>query len=92
MKKSAISLFCLLLMGTLFAQQKESKGKQAFTTAGKKVTVYTTAANTNLRLSPTAHFGFCKSSATARNRNIHFCRAPTKIPILDGNWWRHNGC
>ena len=39
MNKSAISLFCLLIMGTLFAQQKESKGKQAFTTAGKKVNV-----------------------------------------------------
>jgi glucosylceramidase len=62
MKKSAISLFCLLLMGTLFAQQKESKGKKAFTTTGKKVTVYTTAANTDLRLSPTANLFFANAA------------------------------
>lgn len=84
MKKSAISLFCLLLMGTLFAQQKESKGKQAFTTAGKKVTVYTTAANTNLRLSPTAHLVFAKAAQPLETEISIFVEPQRKFQSLMG--------
>lgn len=84
MKKSAISLFCLLLMGTLFAQQKESKGKQAFTTAGKKVTVYTTAANTDLRLSPTAHLVFAKAAQPLETEISIFVEPQRKFQSLMG--------
>lgn len=84
MKKSAISLFCLLLMGTLFAQQKESKGKQAFTTAGKKVTVYTTAANTDLRLSPTAHLVFAKAAQPLETEISIFVAPQRKFQSLMG--------
>ena len=84
MNKSAISLFCLLLMGTLFAQQKESKGKQAFTTAGKKVTVYTTAANTNLRLSPTAHLVFAKAAQPLETEISIFVEPQRKFQSLMG--------
>lgn len=84
MKKSAISLFCLLLMGTLLAQQKESKGKQAFTTAGKKVTVYTTAANTDLRLSPTAHLVFAKAAQPLETEISIFVAPQRKFQSLMG--------
>ncbi|MCZ8227723.1 glycoside hydrolase family 30 beta sandwich domain-containing protein [Flavobacterium sp.] len=84
MKKSAISLFCLLLMGTLFAQQKESKGKQAFTTAGKKVTVYTTVANTDLRLSPTAHLVFAKAAQPLETEISIFVEPQRKFQSLIG--------
>lgn len=84
MKISAISLFCLLLMGTLFAQQKESKGKQAFTTAGKKVTVYTTAANTDLRLSPTAHLVFAKAAQPLETEISIFVDPQRKFQSLIG--------
>ena len=84
MKKSAISLFCLLLMGTLFAQQKESKGKQAFTTAGKKVTVYTTAANTDLRLSPTANLVFAKAAQPLETEISIFVEPQRKFQSLMG--------
>lgn len=84
MNKSAISLFCLLLMGTLFAQQKESKGKQAFTTAGKKVTVYTTAANTDLRLSPTAHLVFAKAAQPLETEISIFVEPQRKFQSLMG--------
>lgn len=84
MNKSAISLFCLLIMGTLFAQQKESKGKQAFTTAGKKVTVYTTAANTDLRLSPTAHLVFAKAAQPLETEISIFVEPQRKFQSLMG--------
>ena len=84
MNKSAISLFCLLLMGTLFAQQKESKGKQAFTTAGKKVTVYTTAANTDLRLSPTANLVFAKAAQPLETEISIFVEPQRKFQSLMG--------
>ena len=84
MNKSAISLFCLLLIGNLFAQQKESKGKQAFTTAGKKVTVYTTAANTNLRLSPTAHLVFAKAAQPLETEISIFVEPQRKFQSLMG--------
>jgi len=84
MNKSAISLFCLLLIGNLFAQQKESKEKQAFTTAGKKVTVYTTAANTNLRLSPTAHLVFAKAAQPLETEISIFVEPQRKFQSLMG--------
>lgn len=84
MNKSAISLFCLLLIGTLFAQQKESKGKQAFTAAGKKVTVYTTAANTDLRLSPTAHLVFAKAAQPLETEVSIFVEPQRKFQSLMG--------
>lgn len=84
MKKSAISLLCLLLIGTLFAQQKESKGKQAFTAAGKKVTVYTTAANTDLRLSPTAHLVFAKAAQPLETEVSIFVEPQRKFQSLMG--------
>jgi glucosylceramidase len=71
-------------MGTLFAQQKESKGKQAFTTAGKKVTVYTTAANTDLRLSPTAHLVFAKAAQPLETEISIFVEPQRKFQSLMG--------
>jgi O-glycosyl hydrolase len=54
MKKNNILIFCILFSLTAFAQQqKKAKNQKEFSTNGKNITVYTTAENTELRLSQT---------------------------------------
>jgi glucosylceramidase len=59
MKKNSYNIFCLLITLTVFSQQQ--KNKQEFTTKGKKITVYTTADNSKLRITPTANLVFSSS-------------------------------
>ncbi len=54
MKKNNIIIFCILFSLTAFGQQqKKVKDQKEFSTSGKNVTVYTTAENTELRLTQT---------------------------------------
>ncbi|MBF7092974.1 glycoside hydrolase family 30 protein [Flavobacterium sp. ALJ2] len=59
MKKNSYKIFCLLLTLTAFPQLQ--KNKQEFTTNGKKITVYTTADNSKLRITPTDNLVFSAS-------------------------------
>ena len=56
MKKNSLKILCFLFSLSALAQQ--TKAKKEFTTNGKKVTVYTTAENTNLRLTSTDNLSF----------------------------------
>nr|WP_315219683.1 glycoside hydrolase family 30 protein [uncultured Flavobacterium sp.] len=52
---------CLCFSLSVFSQQKGQKHLQKFTTTNKKITVYTTAADTKLRLTPTDNLSFIAS-------------------------------
>ena len=52
---------CLCFSLAVFSQQKSQKHLQKFTTTNKKITVYTTAADTKLRLTPTDNLSFTAS-------------------------------
>ncbi|CAI2766545.1 glycoside hydrolase family 30 protein [Flavobacterium collinsii] len=56
MRKNSFKILCFLFSLSAFAQQ--SKTKKEFATNGKKITVYTTAENSNLRLASTANLSF----------------------------------
>ncbi|MFW0739699.1 glycoside hydrolase family 30 protein [Flavobacterium sp. T12S277] len=56
MRKNSFKILCFLFSLSAFAQQ--SKTKKEFITNGKKITVYTTAENSNLRLASTANLTF----------------------------------
>lgn len=57
MKRNNLILFALLLSASGFCQKKGSS-QQAFSTDGKKITVYTTADSINLRLTQTDNLVF----------------------------------
>ncbi|URC14255.1 MULTISPECIES: glycoside hydrolase family 30 protein [unclassified Flavobacterium] len=61
MRKIGYIITCLCFSLSVFPQQKNQKQQQKFTTTNKKITVYTTAANTQLRLTPTDHLNFTAS-------------------------------
>ena len=71
MKRHKYKILCLLFSLTAFSQQQKSN--QEFIANEKKIAVYTTAADTKLRLSPTDNLLFSKANSTCRNRNINFC-------------------
>lgn len=56
MKKNSYKILCLLFTFSAFAQQNNTK--QEFTTTGKKITVYTTAEDSKLRLTQTDKLDF----------------------------------
>ena len=62
MKKIGFILACLCFSSTvLYSQAKKPKQEQKFITANKKITVYTTAEKTNLKLTPTDNLVFSGS-------------------------------
>lgn len=85
MKKTGLSLFCILLSSTLLAQQAQNqKGGKAFTTAGKKVTVYTTAVNTDLRLTETNQIRFEKAIQPKETEIVVFVEPQRKFQKFIG--------
>jgi glucosylceramidase len=59
MKNYSLKIMALLFSFTAFAQQESLKKEQhGFVTTGKKITVYTTADSTKLRLTPTDNLVF----------------------------------
>ncbi|WP_163408932.1 glycoside hydrolase family 30 protein [Flavobacterium ajazii] len=62
MKKIGFILICLCFSSTvLYSQVKKTKQEQKFITANKKITVYTTAEKTNLKLTLTDNLVFSAS-------------------------------
>lgn len=62
MKKFGFIIICLCICFSVFAQQKNQKQQKKYTTANKKIKVYTTAEKSNLKLTLTDNLVF--SSAT----------------------------
>jgi glucosylceramidase len=61
MKKIGFIITCLCLSFSVYSQQKKPKQTKEFTTKNKTITVYTTADNTKLRLTPTDNLKFTPS-------------------------------
>lgn len=61
MKKNGFIITCLCFSLAAFSQQKSPKQSKVFTTNNKQITVYTTADNTKLRLTPTDNLSFTAS-------------------------------
>ena len=62
MRKNTLQVFCLaMLLAAAFAQPKMQKSKTTFSTEGKKITVYTTADSTKLKLTQTDNLSFSPS-------------------------------
>ncbi|MBZ4041646.1 glycoside hydrolase family 30 protein [Flavobacterium hibisci] len=61
MKKIGFVITCLCLSFSVYPQQKKPKQTKEFTTNNKTITVYTTADNTKLRLTPTDNLKFTPS-------------------------------
>ncbi|RED25450.1 glucosylceramidase [Flavobacterium cutihirudinis] len=61
MKKNGFIITCLCFSVAAFSQQKSPKQSKVFTTNNKQITVYTTADNTKLRLTPTDNLSFTAS-------------------------------
>ncbi|MDR6966861.1 glucosylceramidase [Flavobacterium arsenatis] len=58
MKRNHLVLLALLLSASGFCQNKKESSGKAFSTDGKKITVYTTADSINLRLTQTDNLAF----------------------------------
>lgn len=61
MKKDHIKILCLLFSAMAFAQPKKKQSIKEFSTEGRNITVYTTAENSNLKLSETQKINFTKA-------------------------------
>jgi glucosylceramidase len=57
-KKIGFIISCLCFSSAVFSQVKSPKQQQKFSTANKKITVYTTAENSNLKLTATDNLVF----------------------------------
>ncbi|AWI25570.1 glycoside hydrolase family 30 protein [Flavobacterium pallidum] len=61
MRKDHIKILCLLFSAMAFAQPKKKQSIKAFSTAGRSITVYTTAENSSSKLSETQKLEFTKA-------------------------------
>lgn len=77
MKKIGFIITCLCLSFSVYPQQKKPKQTKEFTTNSKTITVYTTADNTKLRLTPTDNLKFSPSKQPVETEISVFVE-PTK--------------
>lgn len=82
MKKNSLKALCLLFSLAAFAQQP--KTKKEFTTNGKKITVYTTAENSNLRLTSTDHLTFTAAKQPLEIESSVFVEPAKKFQTFIG--------
>lgn len=83
MKNLCLSLSFLLFASTAFAQKNKNKTTD-FIPNGKKVTVFTTAANSNLRMSSSAQLTFEKGEQPKENEIAIFVEPQKKFQKLVG--------
>jgi glucosylceramidase len=82
MKKNSLKALCFLFSLAAFAQQP--KTKKEFTTNGKKITVYTTAENSNLRLTSTDHLTFTAAKQPLEVETAVFVQPAKKFQTFIG--------
>jgi glucosylceramidase len=82
MKKNSFKILCFLFSLTAFAQQP--KTKKEFTTNGKKITVYTTAENSNLRITSTDNLTFSASKQPLEIETSVFVEPSKKFQTFMG--------
>lgn len=84
MKKNGFIITCLCFSVAAFSQQKSQKHPQEFTTNNKKITVYTTADNTKLRLTPTDNLSFTASKQPVETEISVFVEPSKKFQTFMG--------
>ena len=82
MKKNSLKILCLLFSAAAFAQQP--KTKKEFTTNGKKITVYTTAENSKLRLTTTDNLTFSAAKQPLETETSVFVQPAKKFQTFMG--------
>ena len=82
MKKNSLKALCFLFSLAAFAQQP--KTKKEFTTNGKKITVYTTAENSNLRLTSTDNLIFTAAKQPLEVETAVFVEPAKKFQTFIG--------
>ncbi len=82
MRKNSYKILCFLFSVGAFAQQ--TKTKKEFTTNGKKITVYTTAENSNLRLTSTDNLTFSASKQPLETESSVFVEPSKKFQTFMG--------
>lgn len=84
MKKIGFIITCLCLSFSVYPQQKKPKQTKEFTTNSKTITVYTTADNTKLRLTPTDNLKFSPSPQPVETEISVFVEPSKKFQTFMG--------
>ncbi|WP_269234534.1 glycoside hydrolase family 30 protein [Flavobacterium flavigenum] len=84
MKKIGFIITCLCLSFSVYPQQKKPKQTEEFTTNNKTITVYTTADNTKLRLTPTDNLKFSPSQQPVETEISVFVEPSKKFQTFMG--------
>ncbi|MFB9109006.1 glycoside hydrolase family 30 protein [Flavobacterium gyeonganense] len=84
MKKIGFIITCLCLSFSVHPQQKKPKQTKEFTTNNKTITVYTTADNTKLRLTPTDNLKFSPSPQPVETEISVFVEPSKKFQTFMG--------
>lgn len=84
MKKIGFVITCLCLSFSVYPQQKKPKQTKEFTTNNKTITVYTTADNTKLRLTPTDNLKFSPSKQPVETEISVFVEPSKKFQTFIG--------
>ena len=84
MKKIGVIITCLCFSSTVFSQLKSPKQEQKFTTTNKKITVYTTAEKSNLKLTATHNLVFSASKQPLETETSIFVEPAKKFQNFIG--------
>ena len=84
MKKMGFIITCLCFSSTVFSQTKSQKQQQEFSTKNKKITVYTTAENSNLKLTYTDNLVFSASKQPLETETSIFVEPSKKFQKFMG--------
>ena len=84
MKKIGVIITCLCFSSTVFSQLKSPKQEQKFTTTNKKITVYTTAEKSNLKLTATHNLVFSASKQPLETETSIFVEPSKKFQNFIG--------
>jgi len=84
MKKIGFIITCLCFSATVFSQAKSQKQQQKFSTTNKKITVYTTAENSNLKLTSTDNLVFSSAKQPLETETSIFVEPSKKFQKFMG--------
>ena len=84
MKKIGFIITCLCFSSTVFSQAKSQKQQQEFSVKNKKITVYTTAENSNLKLTSTDNLVFSASKQPLETETSIFVEPSKKFQKFIG--------
>src|SRR4051812_29322749 len=83
-KKIGFIVSCLCFSSTVFSQVKSPKQQQKFSTTNKKITVYTTAETSNLKLTATDNLVFSSAKQPLETETSIFVEPSKKFQKFIG--------